>query len=728
MKASAGLLFFLCVWLSPLAVDLVWGATRNFQAATTGDWALAANWVEGSVPDNGDDVYITYTGSLAIISSASSNLSSLTVGGGATSTRLMFTNWNSILTATYISILTNGVVTLPAAFTNGQMSNNVYFFCSNLTIAPGGKIDVTGQGYAGGTNSDGHGPGFGRGGSSYWPSGAGHGGAGGDQKRASAYPWLAGGSTYDQYDAPTFPGSGGGGGATGCKGGNGGGAVIIESVGTVTVNGTIAAGGTKGTFGSGDYYSGGSGGSIFIRCYLLAGSNGIISANGGAQGEYGGSGGGGRIAVIYTNSAQEAAAIPAITFSAAPGLNQGNATPWPLTARQVGSGEDPSCQYNNAYGRLGTLYFPSSRFLQETNWHSGLWLAPVTSPWIVNSLTQTGGYLKIAQDGLVITANQITVTSGGRLELSNAMVTCLGDFLITNGAFALLAGMTTRPNVTISSNLSVLGSSSSNSGLFYIQAGETNSTFRTGAVVSVNGNVTIGTNGWISPLSNPTNGGSVFFSMSNLTINTPNCGFRADGAGFRERSDGSVGANGYGPGRGVGGQVANRNSGASYGGTGGVANSGTVLPGPVYGSSNAPFEPGSAGGSGSAYGRWGGRGGGFIWVRVEDTLTLNGVLSANGGPIYDGAYGGGGSGGAINLYCRRFVIGGANAVVRANGGNTGYSGGLSGSGGGGRIAIWSMYREGTMVSPAVNAGGSDAAAGSVHWGQVPVPGSILSFH
>ncbi|MBI2440150.1 MAG: hypothetical protein HYV35_02145 [Lentisphaerae bacterium] len=74
MKNAVLSRLLLVALLSRLLVDAAWGATRNFKAGTTGDWSVAANWVEGSVPDHGDDVYITYTGSLAIISGASSNL------------------------------------------------------------------------------------------------------------------------------------------------------------------------------------------------------------------------------------------------------------------------------------------------------------------------------------------------------------------------------------------------------------------------------------------------------------------------------------------------------------------------------------------------------------------------------------------------------------------------------------------------------------------------------
>ena len=117
--------------------------------------------------------------------------------------------------------------------------------------------------------------------------------------------------------------------------------------------------------------------------------------------------------------------------------------------------------------------------------------------------------------------------------------------------------------------------------------------------------------------------------------------------------------------------------GSSYGGIGG---NGYYAPGgPTYGSALNPVDLGSGGRDGEP-------GGGAIVITVNDTVSLDGKISANGGNFsYDG---GTGSGGSININTNRFT---GSGIISSNGGNGGYysSYGCSrtaGSGGGGRIA------------------------------------------
>ena len=62
------------------------------------------------------------------------------------------------------------------------------------------------------------------------------------------------------------------------------------------MNGSLTANGQNGL---GNYAGGGSGGGIYVKCRVFAGSGGVLSAQGGNYGSYtsGGGGGGGRIAV-----------------------------------------------------------------------------------------------------------------------------------------------------------------------------------------------------------------------------------------------------------------------------------------------------------------------------------------------------------------------------------------------------------------------------------------------
>ena len=184
-----------------------------------------------------------------------------------------------------------------------------------LLIETGGVINTDGLGYKG-TNGDGAGPGGGGGipasvTNSYKSGGGGgYGGKGGD----SSYP---GGISYGQAQSPSDLGSAGGAGinqTTVVKGADGGGAYRIVANDSIVVNGEMSANGAIGK----DYErivnissGGGSGGSIWILTPVLSGS-GTIQANGGDS-HYGGSGGGGRIAVEVTDI------DPGITFSVEPG-------------------------------------------------------------------------------------------------------------------------------------------------------------------------------------------------------------------------------------------------------------------------------------------------------------------------------------------------------------------------------------------------------------------------
>ncbi len=141
-------------------------------------------------------------------------------------------------------------------------------------------------------------------------AGAGPGGAGstgGCYGYGASYGGKGGNgpAVYGSLTEPVDMGSGGG-----CSsGGAGGGAVKLNVSGVLTVDGTISAAGANGGLCA---HGGGSGGSIYLVAGTFAGS-GTITANGGnrhtcAAGSYG-SGGGGRIAVYYTDNSSWAGAI-----------------------------------------------------------------------------------------------------------------------------------------------------------------------------------------------------------------------------------------------------------------------------------------------------------------------------------------------------------------------------------------------------------------------------------
>ncbi|MBI2441062.1 MAG: hypothetical protein HYV35_06790, partial [Lentisphaerae bacterium] len=283
--------------------------TYTWNVNTTGDWSTAGNWTPAGPPTNGDDAVITNSGVSVLLSSASSNLSSLTL-----SRTITFTNWDTYLSATNVSILSNGLMTCVGPFSNSVMSNRVYVICSNITIAAGGSINVNSKGYSGAGSSGGGGAGQGPGGALGNRSSGSYGGVGGN------YAWENG-PVYGSAAAPEYAGSGGGyNSVNALRGGHGGGAVRIDALGTVTLNGLITANGEDNTSNNGGT---GSGGGVWITCLVLTGAQTtantcMILANGGsiATGGAGGSGGGGRIAILYDPTAQNALpVVPPLNLS-----------------------------------------------------------------------------------------------------------------------------------------------------------------------------------------------------------------------------------------------------------------------------------------------------------------------------------------------------------------------------------------------------------------------------
>ncbi|MCK5059910.1 MAG: alpha/beta hydrolase, partial [Candidatus Pacebacteria bacterium] len=125
----------------------------------------------------------------------------------------------------------------------------------------------------------------------------------------------------------------------------------------------------------------------------------------------------------------------------------------------------------------------------------------------------------------------------------------------------------------------------------------------------------------------------------------------------------SADGEGYLPGGSPGSSISIQ-AGASYGGVGGWGGMST------YGSATHPTDLGS----GSPYA---GRGGGAIWLQVSETLTNEGVVSANGERSS--------SGGSIYLVSGSLA---GSGVFEAKGGGYSWSSIYYGLGGGGRIAVY----------------------------------------
>ena len=581
-----------------------------------GNWFTTTNWTPQGIPGTSDDVYIN---SGTNVLSDPVTVASLTISNAT----LIFSNWNTTLSAPNVTISSNGFMTLPAAFNNVQMSNRVSIVCSTLMVSAVGQINVDGKGYAGGTtnNSFGFGPGGGSPGGGLLASGGGGYGGNGGQGETGGAP---GGPTNGSVSAPIGPGSGGGGSSKPYGGGissgsPGGGAVRIVATGRVTVNGIISATGSNKT----NYGASGSGGGIYITCNVFGGSsNGVISAKGGVGGGMG-DGGGGRIAVIYNSSAQSIDPKPRIQFL----LDGGSVNAAP-----------------------GSLYFTDTVVLD------GLWM-PTTgvvfvpgSSWSQDSILLGRGQLRFMTPGFILTVtNNLSITGAvSRMDIpTGGELHCGGNLILTNG-----------------SSLNVYSAATNGSSPNY------------GALVSVAGDINIASNSWICPYSDNTNGGSVLFNMMNLRIDAFG-GINADGKGY---AGGTVGGSvGFGPGGGAGGGGLTSSGGGGYGGKGGDGQYSSAWGGPTNGLINVPGPGSGAGGSPKAPPTVGSPGGGLVRIVATGTVTLNGIISVNGSNKVN--YAGSGSGGGISIICAK-LAGSTNGVMRANGGGSGI-----GVGGGGRIAV-----------------------------------------
>jgi hypothetical protein len=576
-------------------------ASTNWSAVSaSGLWHDNASWTLGRVPTFGEDVVVT---NALRLGASTAYLKSFTLQNAT----VTLSNWTTRLWSEAV-VLQSGALTLPAAFTESQMSNRVWIACSTLTLGAGASIQVNGKGYSGGTaaHTAGYGPGGGN------PAyGGGYGGRGGQ-----AYGGIHwGGAAYGSSNAPAQPGSGGG--RSKNAGGAGGGVVFIEAEGTVAVYGTISADGLLGV----DDDGGGSGGSILIDCLRFEGSTtGLISADGVNGQDTGGGGGGGRIAIRYDEAAQTTR--PGVRFTTSYGAG----------ARGEGTGEGGTVFLS------GTAVFLSNTLGNNLFTDVRLFVDGWTR-WSPDSVTVENSTFVIANAGFVLDiTNSLQVKTGGHLGLGvYSQLACGSGLVLTNGG-----------------DLSVF-------------AGSTNGGAQIcGAQVSVSGDMVLGNGSWVYPWSHQTNGGSVRFTLNNLTV-VAGGGFNADQKGFA----GGTTAGGYGP-----GGAPIKSSGAGYGGEGAMHYSLGEI-GPAYGSITEPLLPGSGGGGGV-----GGDGGGLIWIEASGTVAVYGTLTANGGGR-TGDRGGGGSGGGIFVDCRR-LEGNSGGLISAAGGANADTGG---PGGGGRIAV-----------------------------------------
>lgn len=177
-------------------------------------------------------------------------------------------------------------------------------------------------------------------------------------------------------------------------------------------------------------------------------------------------------------------------------------------------------------------------------------------------------------------------------------------------------------------------------------------------------------------------------------------------------------SNGTGPGGGGGGDYVSTNGsgggGGGYGGAGGVGGQGLQgtpgAGGSQNGTTNTPLINMGSGGGGAAEseGKYGGRGGGSVFLTGED-ISVTGTITCNGGNGANNTFGaaGGGSGGGILFFGDNVVLSGTLSAIGGEGGDAGASSGSGGGGGGGRVKAF--YRtidvSGITVTVTAGAGG-----------------------
>lgn len=199
------------------------------------------------------------------------------------------------LTLKGTAVLTHTLcVASPCAVINLEINNDA-------TIASGATITANSKGYRGGysggnANTSGVYDGNTTAGGSQLSGGGSHGGYGGYYSGApAATPAVP----YGSLTQPFTHGSGGGSASSGVYGGDGGGTIHLNIFGTLTVNGTIDAGGENtGSAGSGA----GAGGSVWVSAHLIKSSSAgplFIAWGGDDTAANGSGGGGGRIALYY---------------------------------------------------------------------------------------------------------------------------------------------------------------------------------------------------------------------------------------------------------------------------------------------------------------------------------------------------------------------------------------------------------------------------------------------
>ncbi len=477
---------------------------------------------------------------------------------------------------------------------------------------------------------------------------------------------------YGNLYHPLTQGSGGRAGYV--SGGSGGGVIHLIVTDTLTLHGLLSANGLNGLDAPSSVYSrnggsGGSGGSVWIEAGTVTGT-GTIQANGG-RGGYGtgfrrryhsGSGSGGRIALYAL----------ADTFSQR------------ADALQARGGD------NDKDGGAGTIYLntitaPHELRVDNISRTTGPEAVLLPGAYEFNAIRLTAqGHLRMLGTTSVITLSDNTIVGDGTANFEQEGLLQAPSQFTLQGVNLYVWGQLAGPTVITTTN----------SGSLHLYADRTPGGVYTYTAVTVGQNTSLVLHPAITNNGVYTDDYGVHLRLNTLTIAGT---VSADYMGYNEEQ---------GP-----GASTSPTNGAAHGGYG---YGGGATP---YGDPYHPTLLGSGGGSISIPA---GRGGGAVHLVVDDTLTLNGTLSANGQRGTDGPddnyiqdAGSGGSGGAIWIETNVMT---GTGLIQANGGagggdprwcGSGRCTVFSASGAGGRIALYATADHFSSRPNALQAWGGD---------------------
>jgi Calx-beta domain len=424
---------------------------------------------------------------------------------------------------------------------------------------------------------------------------------------------------YGDFMNPNEVGSGGGLGYYGLS--NSGGGLIRVTANTLNLWGSLLANGQDYASGENNDYPGGSGGGIYVNVVTYSGT-GTMSAQG--SNVYQSPGGGGRVAIYYTNGNIDASKITA----AGGYYNRGE-----YANHTAGCGTVYIKKSDQVHGNLiFNNLFPVLPFFiwsqRATPWYFGDRAITTDDPASFSVLVHCLNGTKTLSESSPTAMTWIdgSKIDASRLEIRNQIKA--GSLFIQNGGEVdAISIEATSLAITSNSRLS---------------PHPCTSTSQTELNLNIAGNLLID-------------------STSRIDATGRGCP-----KGYYWTPTGIVAY-----------PTTSNYSGGSYGGFG-FDTSEADLSNSVYGDFTNPAQVGSGGPARDQYGN---AGGGLIRI-LAGTLTLNGALWANG---HDQSNGGtssfcGGSGGGIKIICNNFT---GTGTIKAEGSNL-----YSSPGGGGRIAIY----------------------------------------